>query len=203
MWQLLAVAGVLSLVAALPLAFKRAEVWRNRTVLALGDSLTANPAYCAALRAALAPSGSTAICKGYVGQGSAVVASHLDEAWKAKATDVVILAGVNDLASGRKLDQIEANLTNLYTRARQANLRVVALTVTPWAGHSSGSRNLDRTEALNAWILSSPLPDVVVDTSVLGDHLGRLLPLYDSGDGLHMTPEGAEDFAALVVEEAF
>lgn len=206
MWQLLAAAGVLTLAATvLPkvLGSKKEALWYPRSILALGDSLTANPAYCSGLKDGLADTGSAVVCRGYVGQGSAVVASHLNEAWKMNATDVVILAGVNDLASGRSLDQIKANLEGLYRAAKNGGLRVVALTVTPWMDHAKGEKNRGRTDALNEWILSNPIPDAIVDTSVLGDHTGCLLPPYDSGDGLHMTSAGAEDLAALVLEEAF
>jgi len=204
MWQLLAIGGALTLAFTLPKMFSaKEELCWPRRILALGDSLTANQSYCIGLENALGDSDSVVVCKGYVGQGSAVVASHLDEAQKISATDVVILAGVNDLASGRSLETIKANLQGLYDRAKSMGLRVVALTVTPWMCHARGEKNRARTDALNDWILSNPTPDVIVDTSVLGDHTGCLFDIYDSGDGLHMTPEGAQDMGALVIEEAF
>jgi lysophospholipase L1-like esterase len=169
-------------------------------VLALGDSLTANPTYCAGLRAQVSPQ-TTVVCKGYVGQGVAAVAAHLDEAWNAQATDVVILAGVNDLASGRSLTVIENALDGLYRQAEAAGLRVVAVTVCPWADHAKGQSNLLRTRELNRWIAGHPVPAALVDTSPLGDAQGRLLPAHDAGDGLHMTQAGAYALAALVAQE--
>jgi lysophospholipase L1-like esterase len=206
MWYLLGVAGAATFLALLPAMLNRGaqeRPWATIRLLALGDSLTANPAYCSTLEHALAAEGGLAICRGYVGQGVSVVASHLGEAWANAATDVVVLAGVNDLASGRTLTSITERLDSLYREAKAGGLRVVALTVTPWMGHAKGPANAERTAQLNEWILSNPVPDAVVDTSVLGDHEGYLLPPYDRGDGLHMTPEGAQDLALLVLEEAF
>ena len=94
--------------------------WR---VLALGDSLTKTPGYETSLRSGLGP-GSSVVCVGFVGQGVSVVAGGMEQAREMGATDVVILAGVNDLASGRPLSVIEQNLQGMHV-LRLSSVQVV------------------------------------------------------------------------------
>jgi len=204
MWYLVGTAGVLMFFAVLPSAMKAAKekAWRPVRLLSLGDSLTANRAYCEQLEQILVAMDGKVVCRGYAGQGAGVVAAHLGEAWKINATDIVILAGVNDLASGRPVEDISEILNDLYYDAQEAGLRVIAVTLTPWMGHARGPKNAKRTKKLNDWIKSHPVPAAIVDTSVMGDSNGYLLAPYDRGDGLHMTKTGAQDLAILIAMEA-
>ncbi len=214
MFHLLSAIGVLALFAALPLALKAKPKesssegglgWYQVRLAALGDSLTANAAYCSVMRDALEEVGGTAECHGYTGQGVAVVASHLNKALNTKlgpTNNLVVMVGVNDLASGRSLEKIKMHLEGLYRSVKQQGIRLIAIPVTPWRGHSKGEKNAQRTADLNYWIASHPLPDVIINVSALGDHQGFLWPVYDRGDGLHMTHEGAQDLGEMVITQA-
>lgn len=170
-----------------------------RTVSALGDSLTAHGGYCSSLEAQL-PAGSSVTCHGYVGQGAKVIGTHLDEALADLPDDLVVLAGVNDLASGR---DPRSSLDTIYRTADAAGARVIAVRLTPWAGHARGVSLQQKTLELNAWITQNQYVSAVVDTSALGDAAGNLLAAYGSGDGLHLNSEGQRKLGELIAEQAF
>lgn len=174
-------------------------------VLVLGDSLTGTSGYCPTIRAAL-PSGSSLICRSYSGKGAGEIAKHLAETG-GRFTDLVVLAGVNDLATygpRHGVDRAQAGLDVIYAAAQARGMRVVALTITPWADHPTGALMRPQTDALNTWIRHHPDVDVVVETAAMGDASGRLLPEYAGrGDGLHLTPIGGKALAELVLRQAF
>jgi lysophospholipase L1-like esterase len=171
-------------------------------VLAVGDSLTASAAYCAALKEQL-PVGSTLSCRGLKGQGTAPILRDLQQNIKPGYDYVVVLAGVNDLASGRSLDSIQRNLEQMYLEIRANGAQVIAVTLTPWSGHRIGKTLVAKTDELNTWIKRHKLPDKVVNTSSLGDFSGRLLSHYGAADGLHLNPEGSAQLAELVWKQGF
>lgn len=171
-------------------------------VLAVGDSLTASMAYCAALKDQL-PEGSTLKCIGVPGQGTGPILQNLAANISPDYDYVVILAGVNDIASGRRMDKIQANLESMYLKVRANSAKVIAVQLTPWAGHVKGKTLIDQTDTLNTWIKRHKLPDRVVDTSSLGDFSGRLLSQYGSPDGLHLNNNGSTRLAELVWKKGF
>lgn len=173
---------------------------RPRHVLAIGDSLTASAAYCSALKDLL-PTGSTLTCRGLPGHGTRDILGALTEHMQPKTTDVVILAGVNDLASGRNVQDIKTNLETMYHFVKQQGARPVAVTLTPWSGHSMGKSFDAKTLELNNWIRRHKLPSAVVVTDSLGDFQGRLLETYSAKDGLHLSRAGSKELARLVAEQ--
>ncbi len=120
-------------------------------------------------------------------------------------THVVVFGGVNDLYSdetaGRTTATIEADLSAIYTEAKAAGARVVALTVAPWGGFSRWftPHRADTTRELNAWILAqhdAGAVDVAIDAHTLlacGDP-DRLCPRFETAhsDGLHFGAAGHE-----------
>lgn len=172
------------------------------SVLAIGDSLTASVAYCAALKEQL-PAGSTLSCHGLRGQGTGPILEDLKRSIRHDHEYVVVLAGVNDLASGRSMDRIKANLEQMYLEIRANDAKVIAVTLTPWAGSRAGKTLTGKTDELNTWIKRHRLPDRVVDTSSLGDFSGRLFDRYGAADGLHLNPEGSAKLAELVWKQGF
>ena len=171
-------------------------------VLAVGDSLTASMAYCASLKDQL-PEGSTLKCIGLPGQGTGPILQNLSAHLKPVYDYVVVLAGVNDIASGRQMDSIKKNLEQMYLTIRANGAQVIAVTLTPWAGHSIGKSRTVQTDELNKWIRRHKLSDKVVDTSSLGDFAGRLLSHYGRADGLHRNSEGSTKLAELVWKKGF
>lgn len=173
---------------------RRARRGRPRLVVALGDSLTADGRYARALEAVL-PLGSVVRVFGYVGKGVRDVAAHLDEALALGPTDVVVLAGVNDIASGRSVETVVNGLASMYGRIAAAGARPVAVLLTPWRGDAA------KTAAVNDWITRSGVAHV--DTAVLGDGSGRLARAFNSGDGLHLNAAGQAALGQLIFEQAF
>ncbi|MEU9415798.1 SGNH/GDSL hydrolase family protein [Streptomyces sp. NPDC048272] len=118
---------------------------------------------------------------------------------------VIVLEGTNDILMGETpanactttnrrvtaAELIEGH-SALIRAARARGITVVGATLPPGKGMESGTPAETRT-ALNQWIRTSGRYDAVVDFDrVLADPLnpGRLLPAYDSGDGLHPNDAG-------------
>lgn len=134
----------------------------------------------------------------------------------ARYTDLIVFGGVNDLYSdisaSRTFDKITADLTKMYRAAEAAGVRVIAITVAPWAGferHFTPARGA-ATRRLNDWIhaqRATGLVDVVIDAHSLlscGDP-GRICPEYDrtKSDGLHFGAKGHERLGAALLDRAF
>jgi lysophospholipase L1-like esterase len=121
---------------------------------------------------------------------------------------VIVLEGVNDLGTLTRdhdvsaqehaalVGQIEAAYAQIIERAHAHGIRVIGATILPYVGsgyyHPGPESEADR-QAINVWIRAAGHFDGVVDfDQVMRDpqHPDRLLPQYDSGDGLHPGPAG-------------
>lgn len=138
-------------------------------------------------------------------------------------TDVIVIAGQNDLgfgSAGRAPDPapVIAGLTTAVSRMKAAGLRVLLGTIPPARGAFAGplgaigqpggfgalhgSQAADAARQLvNAWVRSQSIADAVVDVDaclrdpVASDHLRAD---YDSGDHLHPNASGYAAMAACV-----
>jgi len=163
---------------------------------AIGDSLTTGPSnYVTRLNSRCGGAEVMFRAYGIGGQQTGQMAARfqhdiLDNNYK----DVIIFGGVNDILSDKPLSQIENNLNQMYSAAKSANRRVIAVTVTPWKGHASWTTARQaETEELNSWILSNQVADFAVDTySALEDpaNPGALKTEYASSDKLHPSSQG-------------
>lgn len=90
---------------------------------------------------------------------------------------LIVLGGVNDIASGDTIAHIERRLDAIAVDAERRGVRTVFLTLLPWRGYPSWTPKLQsRTDALNQWLR---LHDAVVDVgTMLDDGDGRLKPEY-------------------------
>jgi len=172
-----------------------------RYVVAVGDSLTANGSYCRTLERML-PVGSRVDCVGYVGEGAQAISTKVGKAILAGADDVIVLAGVNDLASGRGVQGTVSGLDKIYQKGRASGARVIAVHLTPWAGHSKGSQLQTETWKVNAWMAKYPSVEMVVETQELGD-AGVLYPEYGAGDGLHLSEAGQDKLAEIIFSQVY
>ena len=81
---------------------------------------------------------------------------------KPRYSHVIVFGGVNDLISNltahRTNDRIEGDLSQMYRWAKQANARVVGITVTPWGGFKRyfNQERSKNTQLLNSWSRSHP-----------------------------------------------
>jgi lysophospholipase L1-like esterase len=112
---------------------------------------------------------------------------------------LIIADGINDLGYHSTAPELIAGLTTLVTRAKQAGLRVVVATVTPYgcdSGCFGAEQEADR-QSVNAWIRTSGVPDAVADFDAAvrdPQQPDRLGAAYDAGDHLHLNDTG---YAAL------
>ncbi|MFI2485816.1 GDSL-type esterase/lipase family protein [Promicromonospora kroppenstedtii] len=124
---------------------------------------------------------------------------------------LLVVLGVNDLQqppSQTDPEIILAGYRQLVLRARDQGLRVVGTTITPFGGWQRWTPALEgERRYVNAALLAdagSGRPgvfDAVADVaSALADPAdpARLQPAYDSGDGLHPSPAGADAMAAAI-----
>lgn len=112
------------------------------------------------------------------------------------ASDVVLHIGTNDIAAGRKADEIVAGMVRFAERAHAGGTRVVLTTITPSATGAHGTPEAIATrEAVNAWVRAhgAEHADGVADfAAAVTDPADptRLVPAFDSGDGLHLSAAG-------------
>jgi lysophospholipase L1-like esterase len=110
-------------------------------------------------------------------------------------THVIILEGINDI-SRDSLDVVSAEdliygLKQLTERAHERGILVFGATILPFERHSPARQA--KRQAVNAWIRTSGVLDGVIDFDAITrdpSQPNRLLPLYDSGDGLHPSDAG-------------
>ena len=129
------------------------------------------------------------------------------------AAYVVILGGVNDIAGNtweegyRALD-IQNRLQQMYTMAHNAGIKVVGLTVTPFCGDdgwpSCGTTAREIQDSVNTWIMNTAINiDYRINSfDSLEDPANPyiLLPLYNSGDSIHLSEDGYNYLGYLVYD---
>lgn len=116
---------------------------------------------------------------------------------------VVILGGINDVASSYSAATIEANLQAMYTAAHNLGIKVVAAEILPFGGSAVWSAPKQAVlDAVNAWIASTAIHvDYIAHTYAALEDPGNpdnLLPAYDGGDHIHLTTAGAQALSATI-----
>ncbi|MFJ2091202.1 SGNH/GDSL hydrolase family protein [Streptomyces sp. NPDC087901] len=118
---------------------------------------------------------------------------------------VLVHLGVNDLQQPPSQTDpalVLAGYRQLVLRARDAGLRVVGATITPFGGWTRWTPELETVrQRINAAVRTGRLFDAVADFDGAlrdPDHPERMLPAFDSGDGLHPNPSGHAALAAAV-----
>ena len=118
---------------------------------------------------------------------------------------VIVLQGVNDIggASGQTVAQ---SLIDAYqgfvTAARARNVRIFGVPIFRSAARSMTAPTHERArQTVNTWIRRSGDYDAVIDLdAAVRDPANptRLLPTYDSGDHLHLSPAGYQKMADTI-----
>ncbi|WP_228995233.1 SGNH/GDSL hydrolase family protein [Streptomyces sp. DH8] len=118
---------------------------------------------------------------------------------------VVVHLGVNDLHHlpvERDAGRMVAAYRQLALRARSAGLRVVGATIAPFEGWKRWTPEQDAVRhRVNEAVRTGRVFDAVADVDAAlrdPDRPSRLLPAFDSGDGLHPGPSGHAAIAAAV-----
>jgi lysophospholipase L1-like esterase len=126
---------------------------------------------------------------------------------------MLIFEGVNDIGTADATDDAQSQVTDdliaafrqVVTRTSARDIAVYGATITPFGGNTGyddagGLRERSR-QAVNSWIRHSRTFDAVVDfDAAVRDPADprRILPAYDVGDELHLTPAGYGALAAAV-----
>jgi lysophospholipase L1-like esterase len=135
---------------------------------------------------------------------------------QAGVSHLIVLEGVNDLgvltrespaspeAHAALVQQMIGAYQQIAMRARAHGVRVIGATILPFGAsayyHPTALNEADR-QAVNRWIRTPGAFDAVIDfDAVVRDpsRPDRLLPAYDSGDGLHPSPAGYRAMADAV-----
>lgn len=189
--------------AAVPAAAQAVTVRVVQPVYAEGDSLTLNGGWPARLALLLGPDWPVVV-RGVPGRTAAQIALDINTdviKWN-DARVAVVFAGVNDAAMGLSAASIKTALQATYSALDAAGISVLAVEILPWKG--TGTWNAETqavTVDVNAWMLTATGIDGVVLAYVpMGNPAdpAALLPLYDSGDHTHLSPEGNEKLGDLV-----
>ena len=65
---------------------------------------------------------------------------------------MIVMGGVNDVASGVQASTTEANLDWLYSQAKNAGMKVIAIPILPWGCFSTSSpAKMTITKEINTW----------------------------------------------------
>jgi lysophospholipase L1-like esterase len=162
--------------------------------LFLGDSITVNLApfvQVAGEKQSLAEGGKTAdwLLSKLRGLESAGGLDGSD-----RPVNVVVLIGTNDVGGGRTPSKIFADVSAIWSIARDHGARVIAMTVPPFKGYPGYAARYDEHEgkrrALNALIAASKIPHLLIRLDegpvVQADDPERLTPEFDAGDHIHL-----------------
>ena len=187
----------------------------KRVIVALGDSITAG-GYARDLQS-IVP-GSRTFTFGYGGRQTGFIKRKLDLALKKNPQDIIILAGVNDIASGKDLSHITTNLKEMYDRSIDAGVRVVAVKILCWHGRKSSEdkegKKRQMTWDVNSWIEGyiNGLPStedgrrhLVIEPNELcsGDIKKYEMSDKYTNDRIHPNSDGKKMLAQIIADQAF
>ncbi len=130
--------------------------------------------------------------KGICGQVSGEVYQRLKAILTNKNYDLVIFwSGANDLAIGYSVDTIWKNLWRAYELAKQKSTPFLLVTIPPmnWPGIDSKITKLNEKIKSNSGSTSY----LIADTYQVLAKQRALNPLYDAGDGVHLSITGYEE----------
>ncbi len=131
---------------------------------------------------------------------------------QSSVSTVILLEGINDIGVAFDtreahppvtVEELEAGLSQLASRAHAHNLKVLAATLTPYMGCAYSSPAGEQLrEALNQWIRTTPNTfDGVIDFDKATQDPANpttFNPAYDHGDHLHPSDAGMKAMAAAI-----
>lgn len=128
----------------------------------------------------------------------------------AGVTDVLLLAGINDIGGGlgapASVEEIIAAYRQIIAAAHDAGLRITGATLMPTYG-TLANRNgwpgaaQQHRQQVNAWIRSAGAFDAVIDFDAAvrdPSDFRHIDPRYNSGDNLHLNDEGYRAMAQAI-----
>lgn len=181
----------------------RGRLLQSRQVLCLGDSLTtADKAfgYQNRLRKRLGDGWVTVDC-GVSSQTTYQMVTRLPVHLRRYTPEVlIVLGGTNDIDLNRRAGTIQANLQAIYSRAKQAGMQVVAITIPPRGNSKDWTAEKQAVlETVNAWIRGAANVACVDAYALLKDPDSDCLQSrYDGGDHVHLGGGGYNALADAI-----
>jgi lysophospholipase L1-like esterase len=128
--------------------------------------------------------------------------SRLERDLPLGATDVILEIGNNDLAQGRKADELEPALTDFVKAGHARGLRVFLTTITPAIGNNYGTpAAITARNQVDEWMRTTTVPfaDGFFDVAraIQSTQQPRIDPRLDT-DGLHPSALGYQTMADAV-----
>jgi lysophospholipase L1-like esterase len=121
---------------------------------------------------------------------------------------LIILEGVNDIGgSGGTAEATASNLVSAFgsfiDMAHARNILVYGIPILPFGGNTGYDtpEHQSARTMVNTWIRASGRFDAVIDLeAAIADPQApaNLLPSYDSGDHLHLNPDGYQKMADTI-----
>jgi lysophospholipase L1-like esterase len=150
--------------------------------------------------------GGNAVLAGGLGP-TAVARFEADVLKQSGVRYVIVFEGVNDIGASESAANLISAYQQFVGKARAANVRIFGATILPFKGHSHYSEPHEAARvAVNAWIRTAGNFDAVIDLDATArdpQKADTLLPAYDSGDHLHLTPAGYKQLANAVDLQLF
>jgi len=117
---------------------------------------------------------------------------------------LIIMGGVNDVASGVSASTTEANLDWMYSQAKTAGMKVVAFSILPWGCFSSSSpAMMTKTKEINTWIKTNSNVDYFIDAyDEFSDGSDCLKASYNL-DNIHVNRAGHDKLALMIYNQVF
>lgn len=181
-----------------------------RKVVCLGDSITVG--YGPKFRT---PDDQTCTVNARIGRPTSEMVSELRSSIIGQGfTDLIIMGGTNDVVcrecTSQSTDRAINNLQTIYSEAKAAGMRVVAVTIPPAAGwYTNFARSADAyqndVDRLNNAVRSGSVDAVVDAYALLGDpaNPAYLNPTLASRDKLHPNAQGSELLAQTISSQGF
>jgi lysophospholipase L1-like esterase len=134
--------------------------------------------------------------RGVNGERTDQIAARFDrDVIQSKPRVVIIIAGVNDVYQGESVQAVTSQLRQLYDRALQSGISVIAGTIIPY--NTAGSDHNARMRSINEWIRAQR--DVeFVDTRGAVARTGNTDLLAESPDELHPSANGYRRMADAI-----
>ena len=171
-----------------------------RKIAVIGDSITADKVYVNELKNLINNNSFGFDVYAVAGKDTKWMYQQFIDNIKGKGyTDLIILGGINNIdpITGPKND-----LTKIYSEAKTDNIRVIALTLTPYEKYPN------QIKQLNDWIKSKPQGvSITVDIYTPLNENDKLAQKYitpkDSPINLHPNNEGKKIIAKTIYDSAF
>lgn len=149
--------------------------------------------------------GGNAVLEGGLGP-SAMERFARDVLSPAGARYAIVLEGVNDIGAGTDVTTVAHRLIAAYEQfiaaAHDRGIRIFGVPILPFEGSQySGEAQQQARRTVNHWIRTSGKFDAVLDLDAAvrdPNNPERLLVAYDTGDHLHLSPEGYQCLADAV-----